>query len=59
MKLFTKQTWIVERVKKRKAKEQPDHAAAEREFYKLLEEGVIYEVRKIGIAQEISAYAVR
>lgn len=59
MKLFTKRTWIVERVKQRKAKEQPDYAAAERDFCRLVEQGLIYEVQKIGIAQQVSAYAVR
>ena len=59
MNLFTKRTWITQRVKQRKAKEPADYAGAEREFIRLVEQGVIYEVQKLGIAQEVSAYAMR
>lgn len=59
MKLFTKRTWVVDRVKQRKAKEQPDYAGAERDFCRLVDQGVIYEVQKIGIAQQVSAYTLR
>lgn len=57
MKLFTKRTWVLERVKNRKAKEPADYAGAEQDFDRYVEQGIIYEVKRLGIAGEVPAYA--